>query len=528
MEIEHRAGKLHGNADGLSRVPCGQCGYFDDWDKSEVSEGHVRIIEDKIRENSESDLATLQDECRDIRLVKSWLQDKTRPEYSDLSSESYVVKSLWAQWSRLTLKDNFLCRVWEIEDSNMTTYQIVVPLSQRRYILQQMHDAKTSAHLGMTKTLNKIRQNYYWPGLQSDVRSYISGCDVCSRRKAPLKTKRAPMQPLQVGYPLERIATDILGEFPETENGNRYIIVISDYFTKWTEAFPMRNMEAQTVAKIVTNEVICRLGCPATIHSDQGRQYESILFTEVCKLLQICKTRTTPYHLQSDCMVERFNKTLATMLSAYVDENHRDWDESIPFVMMAYRASQHESTGYSPNMLMLGREVATPLDIMYDMPSSWKEVHRSEWVWIMQDRMERAHAFVRRHAEGAMFRQKHYHDMKISYEKFKEGENVYVYFPQRKVGCSPKCTSYLRGPFKILTKLSEVLYKVNCGRNGKDQVIHCDRLKTCKAQILKGENELQTPLESSTESQLDVQFESEVIDERQSKVEVTDELAEEF
>lgn len=528
MEIEHRAGKLHGNADGLSRVPCGQCGYFDDWDKSEVSEGHVRIIEDKIRENSESDLATLQDECRDIRLVKSWLQDKTRPEYSDISSESYVVKSLWAQWSRLTLKDNFLCRVWEVEDSNMTTYQIVVPLSQRRYILQQMHDAKTSAHLGMTKTLNKIRQNYYWPGLQSDVRSYISGCDVCSRRKAPLKTKRAPMQPLQVGYPLERIATDILGEFPETENGNRYIIVISDYFTKWTEAFPMRNMEAQTVAKIVTNEVICRLGCPATIHSDQGRQYESILFTEVCKLLQIRKTRTTPYHPQSDGMVERFNKTLATMLSAYVDENHRDWDESIPFVMMAYRASQHESTGYSPNMLMLGREVATPLDIMYDMPSSWKEVPRSEWVWIMQDRMERAHAFVRRHAEGAMFRQKHYHDMKMSYEKFKEGENVYVYFPQRKVGCSPKFTSYWRGPFKILTKLSEVLYKVNCGRNGKDQVIHCDRLKTCKAQILKGENELQTPLESSTESQLDVQFESEVIDERQSKVEVTDELAGEF
>lgn len=127
-----------------------------------------------------------------------------------------------------------------------------------------------------------------------------------------------------------------------------------------------------------------------------------------------------------------------------------------------------------------------------------------------------------------MFRQKHYHGMKMFYKKFKEGENVYVYFTQRKVGCSPKFTSYWRGPFKILTKLSEVLYKVNCGRNGKDQVIHCDRLKTCKAQILKGENELQTPLESSTESQLDVQFESEVIDERQSKVEVTDELAGEF
>ncbi|XP_056020434.1 uncharacterized protein LOC130054495 [Ostrea edulis] len=183
-------------------------------------------------------------------------------------------------------------------------------------------------------------------------------------------------------------------------------------------------MEAQTVAKIVTNEVICRFGCPVTIHSDQGRQYESFLFAEVCKLLQIRKTRTTSYHPQSDGMVERFNKTLATMLSAYVDENHRDWDESLPYVMMAYRASQHESTGYSPNMLMLGREVTTPLEIMFDMPSSWKEVPRNEWVWILKDRMERAHALVRRHAEGAMFRQKHYHDMKMSYEKFKEGDKV--------------------------------------------------------------------------------------------------------
>jgi transposase InsO family protein len=172
------------------------------------------------------------------------------------------------------------------------------------------------------------------------------------------------MQPLQVGSPLQRITTDILDEFPETENGNRYVIVISDYFNKWTETFPMRNMEAQTVARNITNEDICRFGCPETIHSDQGRQYESLLFDEVCRLLEIQKTRTTPYHLQSNGMMKRFNKTLATMLSASVNENHLDWDESIPYVMKAYRASQHESTDFSPNMLILGREVTTPLDIM--------------------------------------------------------------------------------------------------------------------------------------------------------------------
>ena len=127
----------------------------------------------------------------------------------------------------------------------------------------------------------------------------------------------------------------------------------------------MPNMEACTVAKLLAEEIFCRFGVSQTIHSDQGRQFESNLFKEMCKLLGIHKTRTTPYHPQSDGMVERFNRTLATMLTAYVDSNHRDWDDQLPYVMMAYRSSEHETTGMSPNILMLGRAVSTPLDLMF-------------------------------------------------------------------------------------------------------------------------------------------------------------------
>ena len=137
-------------------------------------------------------------------------------------------------------------------------------------------------------------------------------------------------------------------------------------------------------------------------------------YCEVCKHLQIRKTRTTPYHPQSDGMVERLNKTLAAMLSKYVNNNHRDWDESIPLVIMACRASHHESTGFTPNMLMLGRESTTLLDIVYDMPSSWKQEPKNNLVWIMLDRMERDHNLVRRHSEDAILRKKHHHDMKMS------------------------------------------------------------------------------------------------------------------
>ena len=107
----------------------------------------------------------------------------------------------------------------------------------------------------------------------------------------------------------------------------------------------MPNMEAVTVAKILVNEVIARFGIPNQIHSDQGKQFESKLFKELCQLLQIDK-RTTPYHPQSDGMVERFNRTLVTMLSNFVNDHHTDWDELIPYVLMAYRSCEHETTGY--------------------------------------------------------------------------------------------------------------------------------------------------------------------------------------
>ena len=128
--------------------------------------------------------------------------------------------------------------------------------------------------------------------MKMDTRNYVKGCDVCLRRKGPVKTKRAPMKIVEAGIPMERIATDILGELPETESGNRYILVISDYYTKWTESFPMPNMEARTVARIIVEKVITRFGVPSYIHSDQGKQYEGSLFHEMCRLLKQADART--------------------------------------------------------------------------------------------------------------------------------------------------------------------------------------------------------------------------------------------
>ena len=309
-------------------------------------------------------------------------------------------------------------------------YQALVPLKHRRTVLQFCHDERTAGHLGIRKTLEKARQSYYWPKMQTDVRQYVNGCEFCTKRKGENKTKRAPMKLVQTSYPMERIAIDILGELPITVAGNRYILVISDYYTKWTESFPMQNMEARTVARILVEQVVCRFGVPAALHSDQGSQFESNLFKEMCLLLGIKKTHTTPYHPQSDGMVERFNRTLTAMLSAFVNKNHSDWDEQLPFVMMAYRSSEHETTGFTPNALMLGRQVSTPLDIMFEMPSSIKAIPQTDWCWVLQERMENAHRHVRVQTEQSMARQKHYHDRKLHWEKYSPGDKICVFFPR--------------------------------------------------------------------------------------------------
>eukprot|EP00731_Ephydatia_muelleri_P023225 Em0015g808a len=193
----------------------------------------------------------------------------------------------------------------------------------------ECHDSPSGSHLGMTKTLEKIRSSFYWPGQRKDVEDWCKGCEMCASRKSPSTKRRAPLQSDLTGCPLQRVAMDILGPLPLTDRGNKYVLVVGDYFTKWIEAYAM---EAGTVAELFVSRFVCQFGVPDVLHTDQGRNFESALLKEVCQLLGVVKTRTTPYHPQSDDLVERFNRTLLNLLSMAASENERDWDLHIPMV----------------------------------------------------------------------------------------------------------------------------------------------------------------------------------------------------
>ena len=309
-----------------------------------------------------------------------------------------VIKRYWAQWERLEMRNGMLYRRWESERGDKITWQLVLPTDLRRDLMQRLHSDPTSGHLGRNKTTDRVQRRYYWYGWRQDVRRLCRTCDVCAARKQPLKKPKSPMKQYNVGVTMERIALDVMGPLPETEDGNKYILVVGDYFTKWTEAYAIPNQEAVTVANVLIKEFICRYGVPLQIHSDQGRNFESMLFKEICRILNIEKTRTTALHPQSDGMIERFNRTLESMLAMFVSDNQRDWDGCLPYVMMAYRTSVHETTGCTPSEMMMGRDVRLPADLLTGQVTE-EDIcgEPDEYVDKLRNRLQQVHRYARDH-----------------------------------------------------------------------------------------------------------------------------------
>ena len=275
----------------------------------------------------------------------------------------------------------------------------------------------------------------------------------------PRKKNRAPMKTYNVGAPMEIVALDVLGPLPESEQGNRHILVIADYFTKWTESHPMPNQEATTVAKLLVEEFVVRFGAPRQLHSDQGRNFESAVFQEMCRLLDIDKTRTTPLRPQSDGMVKRFNRTLEAMLSKFVTVNQKDWDELLPFVMMAYRSSVHESTGCSPSEMMLGRNVQLPVELLFYRPQEEALDSPTEYAHRLQQRMERTH-LARDTLRIESDRQKRHYDHRADRGLYDVGDAVWLHNPTRKRGISPKLQRPWEGPYLVTTRIRDVVYRI--------------------------------------------------------------------
>lgn len=261
-----------------------------------------------------------------------------------------------------------VCREYKDTTTQLTHIQVVVPPNLRNTILQEVHNQL--GHFGVKKTFDRVKTRFYWPGYEHDVECWVKQCELCQRRNPPHPNPQAPLGTIQASQPFEKLSWDIMGPLPISAQGNKYILVITDLFTKWVEAFPLKDTTNLTLATILLNEVVCRYGVPTSLHSDQGANLCSTVIQSLCQMLGITTTRTSAYHPEGNGQVEHFNCTVEAMLAKMVDDNQHDWDSQLPKALFAYRTAIHETTKFSPFHLTFARSPQLPIDLI-----SWVDCH---------------------------------------------------------------------------------------------------------------------------------------------------------
>ena len=334
-------------------------------------------------------------------------------------------------------------------------------------------------HLGEGKMLGRLKERFYWPGCSDAVREWCRACRNCATRKSTAPRRRANLQTLRAGHPMQIVCVDIMGPLPETEKGNKYVLVAADCFTKWVEVYGIPNQEAVTVAVKLVDEMFCRFSPPEQVHSDQGRQFESELVKQIGNLLQIKKTHTTPYRPKGNGMVERFNRTLQDMLAIAVGKHPADWEVYIRKLCFAYNTSVHSSTGNSPFFLMFGRQATIPIDLMFPLDKEQqKEV--PEYVHQLREGLQAAYSLVRERCNTEHKRQKSIYDRKAHGGPFNKGDHVWLFSPAVPPGRCKTFHHLWKGPFIVMDKLRDTTYKIKPIHNGgRWQFVHFDRLKPC-------------------------------------------------
>ena len=352
--------------------------------------------------------------------------------------------------------------------------RVMVPSGRRAQVLQLAHSGLVSGHYGIKKTLAKIKIHFLWPGLFKDVKDYVKQCEGC-QRAAPVKGGRAPLQPLPcVTEPFSSVAFDIVGPLPVTTTGYRYILTCMCLFSKFPEAIPLRRCDNNTVADAMV-EVFSRYGVPKTLLTDQGSVFTSQLTKQLCKAFSIQKVQTSPYHPQSDGALERWHACLKGMIKR-ANLKVKQWDLWLRYLLFAYRDAPHCVTGFSPFILMYGREGNGPLKILSEAWASEAEevVNVEEYLVELKERMIEAAKLVSDREKAAKAKMKLFYDRKAVLKSFVPGDKVLI----RKPILRGKLQKAWQGPYVIEAKVSPITYLVKVGGSKqKAKVWHCNLLK---------------------------------------------------
>ena len=426
------------------------------------------------------DMVSQQGNDDDIRPILQMKRNcSVKPSWDEVAPLSPVAKALWQQWEQLCIRDNVLYRRFEYGDGRPDVYQMIIPFQFRETIFRDVHEGIAGGHMGRKRTEDQIQRRAYWPGWTSDIRLFLRRCKACAQYRRGGPPKATPLKPMIVGDVWERVSIDVTGPHPKSRRGNCYIITIVDHFSKWSDAFPTYNHNATTIAKILCERVFATFGLPLQLLSDRGSEFESSLMLELCRWLDIEKLRTTAYKPSTNGIVERYHRSLNTIMAKIITDDQRNWCEKVPIAAAAYRSSAHEVTGYSPNFLIFGRENRAPVDVNFNAHDiEENEVVLDEFVDSRRKMMREVYSIVRQRLGVAANRRKNYYDTNVKPSHYKVGTWVWYLYNRRRTGLSPKWQKNYTGPYLIIKIISQHNLVLQKSRRSKPFTVHKDKVKT--------------------------------------------------
>ena len=496
--LVHRAGKNHSNADALSRRPpvrkcprvdCDHCRPATTPKETTIgqvmltnettstSSTHAQDIPSWLDGFSLKELAQAQKRDPVLKNIINLINSKSpRPHPSRLRREGSEFKTYVRIWDELRIVNDVLYRRCYQPPLATPRFQLVVPMEIRTNILQACHDSLLAGHRGHTKTWAKIKTNFYWPNYQLDVKIWVRKCIPCAKKKGrPTRSNKLLRDPS--GEPLDRLGIDIMGPLPTTQNDNKYIMVVIDHFTKYSEAYALKSHTAIDVSDVLVTQFISRFGIPKQLISDQGPEFMSDVFKHLCTMLSIEKLNTSPYSPTTNGATERQNHIIQQMLAIYITNRPLDWDQHLPLVNAAYNSTVSSSTGFSPNQLLFGRELNSLIDIQ--MPAKPEEVPKpscpllyTQW---LQSSLQTCQQAARENIDRAYARQNRNADEKLKPHilHFTKGQFVWYFYKP----LDSKLELPWTGPYLITRMLSPHTAEIQRSADSPKQIVNTDKLK---------------------------------------------------
>lgn len=434
----------------------------------------------------DSDLVILQKSDLCLQEVLPFVLSGKEPTKEQLGKLSSSSRKLMRSWTRLQIHNGVLKR--RVVLQGKTTHQLLLPASLQAKVLEAVHD--NTGHPGSEKTLALLRSRCHWPTMTKDVTTYCKKCRRCVIAKSSsVKTK---MGSLPAKRPLDVLAMDFT-VLERSSSGLENVLILTDVFTKFTQAIPTRDQRAPTVARVLVKDWFVKFGVPQRLHSDQGRSFEGQVVQELCKIYGITKTRTSAYRPQGNGQCERYNRTLHDRLRTLPVEKKLKWPELLPEIVFSYNCTPHSSTYYSPHYLFFGREPRMPVDHLLGTDDT-EEYQSHEWIAEHYERLREAFKQAASNTEKEALRRKAYADQRANANDLPIGARVFLKNLSHR-GRHKIQDRWLEAPYQVVDRPDPVgnVYAVEpLNDDGPRKVIH--RTHLLDARQLVGDIHTEQPV----------------------------------